>query len=74
MKFDNKTIKLINKHRRDIQRETKTIDDGESVGIGIWYSFIIDHAQEMNLDPKQLARDQLEAILEASIINVVRPH
>ena len=74
MEFDFRTTSLVNRHRRDLQKETKTIDQGESVSIALWWSFICDHAQAMGHDPEQLARSQLESFIEAMPVKVLREH
>ena len=64
MKFDQATEEMTNILRESLQKWTETIDEGESVAIGLWYSFILDHATHMNIDPETLAREQLEAFLQ----------
>lgn len=76
MKFTAATAALVNKLRREIQRKTVTIDDGESVSILLWWTFINDHARHMGKEPKQLAREQLEHFLDAAdrLITIRREH
>lgn len=64
MRFDENTVALANDLRRQVQESTKTIDDGESVMLLAWYTFVLDHARAMGREPKALAESQLAAFLE----------
>lgn len=66
MKFNEKAVELTNELRRKVQRDTKTVDDGESVSILLWWTFIQDHARCQGIEPKALAVHQLKAFLEVS--------
>lgn len=72
MEFNPIITAIANRMRVRIQKETETVDEGESAAILAWYGFICDHARYCNLDPKQLARDQLEAFLEHVPVAMVR--
>jgi hypothetical protein len=70
MRIDRKVVRLSNKLRQKIQRSTVDIDEGESVSILLWWTFIVDHARCHDLDPKALAREQLEAFIDGAADNV----
>ena len=74
MKFSQDAIDAANEARAGIQGATKTIREGEAAAITAWYTFICDHADAMGYDPKELAREQLEAFLEHAEMVVVRAH
>jgi hypothetical protein len=74
MKFDDAVAGQINALRLKVQKSTPDIDAGESVTIGLWWTFICDHARCHGIDPKQLARGQLEAFLKAEPLRVSREH
>lgn len=74
MTFDKPTVTAINTLRCTVQLATRDIDAAESVTIGLWWSFICDHARCHDLDPAQLAREQLEAFIEADPLAIRREH
>jgi len=67
MKFGNDVFVLANRLRQSVQHETLTIDDGESVSLLLWWTFILEHATAMDIDPNKLALDQLEAFLTYAV-------
>lgn len=71
MRFDLKVTRLSNKFREKIQRATVDIDEGESVSLLTWWTFILDHAECHQLDPKQLAREQLDAFIENAATEII---
>lgn len=75
MHFDPQIVAVANKLRKEIQRSTKTIDDGESIALLLWYTFIQDHASFTGHNPKELSHIQLQAFLEiAGQFTQVREH
>jgi len=71
MIFNDFTAVIASKTIRAIRKKTKFIGHGEAVAICVWWRFINDHAQCEGHDPKQLARDQLEAFLESGMVKVI---
>lgn len=67
MKFNRKAIDLANDLRERVQKRTATIDDGESVAILLWWSFICDHAKCHGLKPEELAKAQLDAFTKYAV-------
>lgn len=75
MKFNSDICRMVNDLRFQIQVQTGTIDEGESVSILLWWTFIKDHASCHGFDPKQLAMKQLEAFLDnTDLIELAREH
>lgn len=74
MEFTKSTPLIANKLRATIQKATETISQGEAAAITTWWTFIIDHAMSEGLDPKELAREQLDAFLEHNPVEMVRAH
>jgi len=74
MEFNKNTSLIANRLRTHIQNSTETISQGEAAAITTWWTFICDHARTMNLDPKELAREQVEAFLEGEPVKITREY
>ena len=74
MNIDDKAIAKANKFRKQLQSETETIDEAESVAILLWLSFVKDHAVVANLELDSLAPAQLGAFLEGIDFILIPTH
>jgi len=75
MKIGPAHVDLAMRLRKQIQKETATIGDGEGVAVVLLWSFVADHAKAHKHELEPLFRDQVEAFLGFARDNLemVRP-
>jgi len=74
MVFNDQSLSAANIARAQIQGSTKTIAEGEAAAITTWWTFIVDHAMAHSIDPAELAKEQLEAFIAGSPIEIKHTH
>lgn len=76
MNISDKHAAIANELRKQIQRKTETVSDGEGVAMILLWGFLMDHAKCHAIDVNQLAREQLEAFIDYAKTNLklVREH
>lgn len=73
MKFNDRNTALANRLRELVQRETETIGDGQAVAIAMFWSFVVDEAENRSADPEKLSRAHLESFI-GEIAPIFRMH
>jgi len=64
MRLSKENTELANVLREYIQKNTKTVSDGEGVAIVLLWSFFMDHARIHGLDVTKLAREQIDHFIK----------